>query len=647
MPYVFDKTDIIGSGLKITDTGYYPKTCLKKFESDVSGGTLDIGFIKIDTYKSDTDLPLDNFVRKSIERAGKVNIRHGNIESFLLTVSIKDRISTIREESMEFRDDVKEILLQPDAEKFFRTCGTDYIRTVVFDSEIYLFVSFYPKSAEEMKKIGDTVRKRINTNKNDVIQIRLFDDLDFSPDTYFSLQTNTGNMFEPVEFFFKELHKEKIDALLNRLLISIINSNKGRVKNFYTGRWSGLDLARVLNYNRKDIDIIKYSPEAIFSSLSLLENSVRQFALGYERLKKTMPYDSGGSDSLSGDCYNSMAEISKSLNWEEYYKCRAEAVTNNTVNPDFLPACQAITQSIKKVNTCNKYLNIKDIKAPDSLIPCDKIYLPMELADRDIKDPMSIHQKDTDYRFNDKEQLENLPPAVELGHGMDINAVEYPDSCIVENTKHLSSTAQRDTRVTNDYYPSSFRKQNPLIFWKDSPERVLYRGSFEIEGYSDKLLPDFEITEDAKKLASEDISAFYRKYGTHYINQIQHRRGFVYYFSMNSPDDKDIEIIPYGMTEPEAASPVPEGMFGNMPGLMESGCCLIPQLDILNIFNSGQKPPEVLKPKTVNEFFSSRTKIIQLFESDKKAIPIRISLEPWSEYLLDRGILKPHQLDLK
>ena len=54
----------------------------------------------------------------------------------------------------------------------------------------------------------------------------------------------------------------------------------------------------------------------------------------------------------------------------------------------------------------------------------------------------------------------------------------------------------------------------------------------------------------------------------------------------------------------------------------------------------------MLEPKTVKDFFTNKEKVIMLFKDDRDAIPSRISLEPWSAYLENRGILKPHELDL-
>lgn len=644
LPLVFDKRNVLGSGLKNADTGYFTKTCMSGFKSNISGGVLDIEFQKVDDSYKGNNLPVDHFIWESMERTRKYNPRDVKPQSFILIITVSNRIASIIEDSIELRNDVKTMIEKKDKERFFSTCGTEFIHSVVFNSEIYLFVSYYPESQEESNLIEEKIKRRITSRKNDIMQINIFNDLDFAMDTFFSLQVSTGTLFEPVEFPFTEFHGKKVDAFLNKLLYSVINSGQGRVKKFYQCPWLCLEQTRGLVSKRDSVNDVRNSEESVFKSLHLLESSIRQFNV---RRKQVELLAKRNPDQVVLDCNRLIEELSGSMDWKNYYKCRDESEIKNTVDLEALPECRVITDAIRRLNSgvdCFK-LQRSDIQGTGFIK--DTTYLPVELVDRVVDDPLLIHLKETDYRFSDKYQLKDIPGEVKFGQGMDNNAVLYSDNCILKNTMHYHNDDKSIVNISNDYYPHSFREWSKLkkivFFWKDSPKRILYRGSFEIEGYSKKLLPDFEISEEAKKIAMTGISKFYNKYGTHYVSQIMHRRGFVYYFSFGSPDDKDIEVIPFGMADPMTEN-VSEEMLSGIQSMGKSGCCLFPKL--FSLFDFKDNTPGILKPKTVKEFFMNKEKIVQLFKDDRSAVPVRIGLEPWSEYLLNKGILKPHQLDL-
>jgi hypothetical protein len=60
-------------------------------------------------------------------------------------------------------------------------------------------------------------------------------------------------------------------------------------------------------------------------------------------------------------------------------------------------------------------------------------------------------------------------------------------------------------------------------------------------------------------------------------------------------------------------------------------------------FSGGEN---LLEPKTVKMFFKNKDRLIGLYRSDEKAVPVRLFLEPWSEYFQTHRILSPEQLDV-
>lgn len=149
-----------------------------------------------------------------------------------------------------------------------------------------------------------------------------------------------------------------------------------------------------------------------------------------------------------------------------------------------------------------------------------------------------------------------------------------------------------------------------VFFWRSAPrERVIHRTLYEYRGATPLLASNFELTDQAKKLAKEDIKGFFKECGTHYVRRIIHRRGVVFYYTAGSPGDREIAIVPFGLSQRTLANP---------------------------IFSS----------KTVREFRDQVDQLRRVMEDSGEAIPERVDLEPWVNYLRFRGLIDSVDVDL-
>jgi len=646
LPLVFDRTYLAGSGIKATSSGYYIKPCMTDVEKAVSGGELDVKFHRVSDAYSSGKPRLDFFVKKSLNRASQFNLSGKKNVSFLLSVSIKNRISGIIEDSVKLRKDIKEKLKKGDISSFFDSCGTRFVHSVKYNSSLYLFVSYYPSDEKEVKKFERIIKRRISSLPEDMMQIKLFDMLNFRPDTYFSMTADTGIIFEPVEFTFYSIHGKKLDAFLEKAFISLSNSGTGEFAEFTLRPWKSLVAVRDLIKPVKKNDILDFSDESVYRSISFMENSVKQFRLKYAQAKRAMECDLEPEKRKAvKDCALLLEKMNSRINWQTFSVCSDQALKNRTVDLENLESCGYLTESIKELNRgmiC-KCLTCPEI--PDKEILSSNIFIPVELVDIFRYDHPSVYGRDTDYRFNDKDQIENIPPSIKPGQNTDRFGKTGYDECIIKKTMHFSELGKdRTSHVTTDSHP--YRKikwplwKRIFLFWKDPPSgKKIFRGSFEIEGFSGKLMPDFEITKDAMKLAKKSFTQFCRKYGTHYVSQINHRRGFVYYFSDNS---SEIKIRTYGMPDPEILKKLHFKEIKRIPESGGPGGCLFSMSWMPGV--DAYSPPE-LEPENKKQFFKTKGKIIRLFENDSNAVPVRVSLEPWTEYLVNRGIIAKDQLD--
>jgi hypothetical protein len=147
-----------------------------------------------------------------------------------------------------------------------------------------------------------------------------------------------------------------------------------------------------------------------------------------------------------------------------------------------------------------------------------------------------------------------------------------------------------------------------FLSWREpSPARPIYRGAYEVRGLKDAGPEELVLTEEAAALARENLAAFYRVCGTHRVSQVLERKGLVYRLSPGSPGALDISVQPYGVSA-----------------------------------KSAEAAP--FHPAHIPAFFDSRARLLGQLSASSPAIPERLVLEPWSEFLLGMGIVQPHQL---
>jgi hypothetical protein len=652
LPFIFDKYNIIGKGIKYDQDGYLPKLCLDDFRTEVRGGELSIEFHRVDSSFNSYNPSITYFVKKNLEKSKQFNVLKNQFVSFLLIIKITDRQSTIIEESARFRADVAEIIKSGNVHKFFDTCGTDFIHSITFDSYIYFFITYYfpPTSRSRIEEI---IGKRISKYSQDSLQIKIFNEIDFSTNTFFSLQVETDTAFEPVEFVFSRIHGKTVDDFLNNVIQSVLKSKTGYIKKYYTMPWTKLGISKSLSSDLDIMDASLSSPEMIFKSLHSMQRSIAIYNYRLAGIRDGAAYEKVKDDRVHIDaCRDALENQKKSINWQAFYKCYEKAYRNHSADLYKIPECKLILDGINSYSTdkdCERILS-RNLVAPAS--SGKKTLFPFLLRHNKLRDS-SIYGEDYNYRFDDKIQYEELPGTIEFGQAMERSGKVISNRCIERKTMKFSDDDSSNVIINNECYPYKEKKQSAwkrfLLFWKkQEPQGRLYRGSFEITGYSKRLLPNFKISDSTKGLAQNNLSDFYTRCGTHYISQVKHRRGFVYYFSPDESRAKDIRVFPYGMSRKKEVKGIPgeytEDLAGVMPGRDKLGCCFPMPLDFSKLFTKEAASP-LLEPRTVREFFKNRGEIIDLLEDDSNAVPVSIYLEPWSEYLIANNILRPDQLD--
>jgi hypothetical protein len=144
--------------------------------------------------------------------------------------------------------------------------------------------------------------------------------------------------------------------------------------------------------------------------------------------------------------------------------------------------------------------------------------------------------------------------------------------------------------------------------WKAPEPRPIYRSAYELRTLKEPERSDeVELTEEAEALAKRDLAAFYRRCGTHRVRQVVERKGVAYHFAPGSPGDREITVLPYGVSR-----------------------------------QSTERPE--LQPQRAQPFLDDQAPWLELLSAPSPALPQQLVLEPWSELLLESGTVQPHQL---
>gem|GEM_PF-3294505 len=623
---LFDETALVGTGLQSARSGYWPKYCLKKNSVTASGGTFEVRFKHAEAFTRHGDGRLQNFVSENLKRVEKFNLYGYRSLSLMMVVNIKDRVATLDESRLEFRSDIKKLIRKGDLKDFYNKCGTEFIETVTFDSKIYFFLClYYPE--KKKGKFEKIMKDLLSGARGDIFQIALFEKLSYKYPLYYALYSRTGSVYAPRDFFYGKMEKTGLAQFLTETVDAAISSSHGAVKKYSVRRWLTLPKTGSLYSSQKALESGASSPENIYQSLSLLRESVREYRI----LLRQKP-DKG----CSGVC-KEMQNQAHVLTYVNMQKCSKEAWKLGRANLLLVPSCLPLAESITRLNRALYSGNTTVSLDAGRFSRIRKNMSPAVVSAFPTAKAPSVYYRYSEAAYSDREQFKKLPPVVTPGRGMDLQGKIYNEKSIDPVSIELGDDGKGSVHsIETNLFPAGERKKSLwcriILFWKDFPSRILYRGSFEVEGSGPRLLPSFKLKKKAETLARKDLKVFFNTYGTHYVAQTKTRRGMVWYFSLKSRKDRDIKLYSYGYSD----KPVPgmKAMDSEMDTLKKSSCLMR-----LMFWKKGKKENPLLKPKTVASFFKNRQKTLLLMENDQRAVVREIYLEPWSEYLVSNKIV--------
>ena len=706
LPQVFDRSNLMGLGLEAGPGGYYTRECLKRVQNVYEDGVIRTGVYRKDSPDFPRrDRELKSFWEVNLQRSEKIRRRWLSLPpvTFLITLEMTPRYVEMNEEGVEFHKDAVTLLKSEDLDGFFRVCGDRYIQAVEFQARALVYVAYFPAHAAERKRLERLIRKYSGGGAEDKAQLALFSEIGSEIKSFTSVRADTDNPVEPMDFTFSEYHRRNVGYYLGLLAYSLTRSWRGRILNLRFRPWERLSSIKVPNPTAANFNLDMMRQRTRREELAYLEKSVLDFRLRELRTRKLVedPPEALRLDNqkkVKGEtatrktsrivqgrgCLLFYEKISRELNWENMRICRHQA-SFHAREGDIkeIRQCVILTEAIRKLkrrrNCYSRYDWLKLPTIRPGKFALNEVYRPLELGDfrgslrPPIAPPVRFEGEeipfDEERRFFDHHQVRGPENELILGTSMDPRGGNYESRCIQSDSVETSSVYDtRDRTVVHNFFPAGLTKVRPLwmrilFFWEKEPlPRTEYRGVYEITGYSRRLKHNFKLTDAAARLLRKKGPAeFFKECGTHYVSQYSHRRGFIYYFSVYQgaletqksrgeiaaselPDV--IRIIDDRVERRKKIKTLDEMSKKALTSCGKDNSRALGEIRLI-AYGVSEKVQEhdCLNKITLREFFENRKDLLKVFKDDSRAIPGRLSLTPWSEYLLVNGILRPEDLD--
>ncbi len=618
---IFDTSSVTGTGLRLESYNYQPRKCIKSSDSATTGGLLSLDFINPSTVLSGERGPYRDFIKTALIRASSYNLTGMKPVSVACIVTVSGRMNYLIDNSIQLTELAKNFLQKNDIEGFYRHCGTEFVDSTLFESAFAFVVTYY-MPPDEADKFSRRVKYGREIGTSDIRNFSVFNEVGNRYPSFFSTSGSSDSLFIPLEFPVASAYGQGSDNFLKTVIHSCLSSTSGRITLLHLKKWSELpDVNSYMPQRTGD-----RFPEEAHDRIEALAQDMRDFSLF--RIKLGMHQSEKNNEIIK--------TLTKKINWGSFYKCRWGISNNAYIRPEQENDCKDLLQGLNKYREIENYNSLIDILKENPGLNSDS-FREVRLVDRATIN--GDNNSESEYRFNDKTLYVDIPEKVSPGQTMDARGKLYSTDCISKDSiSYLANKNGGVSSIRNDCYPVEGDWgiiTRTLLFWKQPPfKKPRYRGNLEITGFSEELSDSFTITGEAVELARKDIRKFYNKYGTHYVSQVRGRRGIVYYFFTDPAKERTINVEPYGVSLSYL-----DKVDANLPSDKNGGCLFSLFGKLLN----QKKEEPLLHPETVTGFFGSKEDFVRVFREGSESVPVELYLKPWSQYLVERGIIRIDQ----
>jgi hypothetical protein len=579
-PLAFTTQPLVGQGMALTPEGLRLYECLEQADVVTRGGQPQVELFRAQDSRVKGDARLRSFVESNEVRVHELARGRPPPLSFVITVHATGQWSELVESGARFRPAARKLIDARDWGGFVALCGSQVITGAAYDSLGVIFVTYLPQTPNEANEAEAVVNRRLSGRADDIFQLRLFDELPSGGIFHIGVRTDTD---EP-----EPLVGKRVGEVVQRVVAATHDSGRGELIRIVSRPWWQFGAGRF------------FAPVAAAANRQA-EPEVQ--GTTYAPLQLCLSGGPACSEELSL-ATGPFAEL-----WE------------GRVPPSPMGQGQGLDRrGLSYGPTC--------LAAGED----EGAHLPAD-GDAPLVSAPPLPSAWSQSEWDDLSPDPPSKPAPDAGQpappslakpGAGLNAVPVLEEGLEGPTKQDDEASHEESPVTprepearGGAVTQVFHEVTPygvrgwpwwrrlLFFWRRAPApRQIYRGIIEVSGVSRKLPSDFTLSDEAETWAEQDRGTFFQRCGTHYLAQVEHRRGLVYYFSVGAPGDREISVRHYGLSN--------------------------------NVRSS-----RLLRPRTASEFLDNLSSAVDLLKEDDAAIPVRLGLEPWFGYLRSRGPAPP------
>jgi len=669
---------VAGLGVEPSPRGLIPRRCLARAERATRGGVFSVTVQPAGAPFRSGDESLDAFVEGSARRAARARPSQGGPEpvAALLSVRTTGQWTALKEETATLSEEAAGLLEDKEGWSFFERCGTHYVHAVRREPSAFVYLALYPADAAQREKWTATLARWAGAAPDDLLGLQVLDQMAAGAPWYAEIRADADDAFEVVE---PGRRGEGAGAMMGRALRATFGADRGRIAEVTLRPWSSLPAALTLLQDpRPQLEAEPERRERLHQRLKLLQWRAldRQTLLAQAK------------EAGAGRCRRALADTLAPFSWDAYYRCRSAARAKLPVSLGELDECRPVLTALEAVDLpvpCEglpadegrfadgrmrvgaRYPALLELGADGDRLSTDAAQLatgeapPVALeskcvegssektpAPAPVPPPRPWSQDDWDglsSRPPPKKEAPAAPPAAPKGEaregpicvegagggksgplclhpkGEEAKAPSTPRSPAApappSPPQAPGAGEKRDAvlDVSANRRPEGERRWPwwkrlvlPLFTgWKaPDPPRPIYRGAYEVRTLREEA-GEVRLTEEAAALARKDLAAFYKTCGTHRVSAVVERKGIAYHYSVGSPGDREVTVLPYGVSQQAAGS-------------------------------------DAFHPATVSDFLAGRARWLEELSRPSSGFPERLVLEPWSQLLLETGVLQPHQL---
>lgn len=605
--------NILGHGLKINIKSPVSMPCTKTLSHTSVGTNFSYNLHQINKVEDfqTKDIGLKKFLINSNNRANGFNFSKLKTFSLLLTLNFEHDGIGVMDDQLEVLDFYKNLLEEGRIKSFFEFCGENFIHSQKGQSNFYVFMTFYAQNKKLEKIIKDGLDKALyNHDPANSFRIKVFENLKTIGYVYLNTFSNLDKGFIPREIGLQKLGSNSINLLIDDIFSTIGETTSFKGSFFEYQSWRNLPLFREYcqSSERTPWEKLGCASGHKYTDLNLMSQELMAFQRRKSFIKFLLKDPQRPEKRKLLFCQKALSKFKKT-NWSLFKICLENASTKSSRSIIRIKSCKNLRSQLIQINQVPACEFLRTIKTKTRHFYSDLVSTP----------------------FVRKASRRLTKRKIDLGSlFFHDGAALTKNNCIVSQTKETTGESLiKETQY--EYYPLKKSQSN-------REQYIHFKGEYRATSISEALLPSFTLTSQSKEKVKK-IHSFFKECGTHYLNQIKRKRGFIINLKIKK---NELHLKSHGLS----LSIINKLLDPDFKGPRDKA--LVAQKVPLDIKAYGVSPEvrnhPYFKITNLKDYLRRKTEIVKLLNDSSHSLPEAYSATSWLTYLLGHNLIKRSQL---